>query len=84
MFFFLYHIWTWQPSWSCDQYNIEKKILSLYLKAYIQPFFKWPSGFLEKQVVVAVVLSDLVLRSRNMTLLIYFSFLFFFFAVVYF
>ena len=31
-----YHIWVWQPSWSCDQHNLDEFFISLYLQAYIQ------------------------------------------------
>ena len=34
-----YHIWTWLPSWSCDQHHIYD-FFSMYLKAYIQNLVK--------------------------------------------
>ena len=36
----------------------------MYLKAYIQNFIKWPSGFYEKQVLISYV-NDIGPRSRN-------------------
>ena len=31
-----YHIWASLPSWSCDQHNVIRIFISLYLKAFIQ------------------------------------------------
>ena len=38
-----YHIWTWQPSWSCDQHHVYINsyfFIAMYLKAYTHSLVK--------------------------------------------
>ena len=40
-----YHIWAWQPSWSCDLDHLYKLWFSLPKEAPHKIWNDWPSGF---------------------------------------
>ena len=42
-----YHIWAWQPFWSCDLDHLYKLWFPLLKEAHIKFGFDWPSGFRE-------------------------------------
>ena len=40
-----YHIWAWQPSWSCDLDHLYKLSFPFLRRLHIKFGFNWPSGF---------------------------------------
>ena len=59
-----YHIWAWQPSWSCDQHHAHI-FISLYLKAFMQNLVQIGTAVSEKIGFEFLYLHDLGQRSRN-------------------
>ena len=62
---FFFHIWTWRPSWSCDQHHINIFFLSMYLKAYKQNLVKNGPEIFEKSLFYFSYINGLRPRSRN-------------------
>ena len=62
----LYHIWAWQPSWSCDQHYVNNFLIkfNLYLQAHIQDFVENGPVVSEKNKF-NLHENDLGLRSSN-------------------
>ena len=60
-----YHIWAWQPSWSCDQHHVIRYCLSLYLKAFIQSLVQIGTVVSEKIQFEFLYVHYLEPRSRN-------------------
>ena len=46
-----YHIWAWQPFWSCDQHHVNIFSFLETESLHIKFGFIWPSGFWEKPVL---------------------------------
>ena len=40
-----YHLWTWQPCWSCDLDCLNKLSSPQSLELYKKLAYNWPSGF---------------------------------------
>ena len=45
-----YHIWTWRPSWSCDQHAANKFLFPYIRRLRIKFGYDWPSGFREENI----------------------------------
>ena len=45
-----YHIWVWQPSWSCDPDTANKLSFPLPRRLHIKFGIDWPSGFREEDL----------------------------------
>ena len=43
------HIWTWRPSWSCDQHHVINFLFPCTWKLIYKIWLKWPGGFLENK-----------------------------------
>ena len=63
---FLPYIWTWRPSWSCDQHHVNMFFLHILVPESFHTKFgsEWQNGFLENLVLFLYV-HDLGPRSRN-------------------
>ena len=40
-----YHIWSWRPSWSCDQDHLNKVSFPILTNIQLKCVFNLPSGF---------------------------------------
>ena len=60
-----YHIWAWQPSWSCDQHNVIRFSFALYLKAFIQNLVQIGTLVSEKIRFEFLYVHNLGPKSRN-------------------
>ena len=59
-----YHIWAWQPSWSCDQHYVDEFSFPCPYKLTFKFWLKMAQWLLIKQVQVSCV-TDLGPRSKN-------------------
>ena len=60
-----YHIWAWQPSWSCDLQNVDKFSLTCTYKLTFKIWLKMSQWFLREKKVKSSSINDIEPRSRN-------------------
>ena len=60
-----YHIWAWQPSWSCDLQNVDEFSLTCTYKLTFKIWLKMGQWFLTKKKAKSSSINDIGPRSGN-------------------